>query len=308
MKLIRLCLLLVVIILAIECFAGCAVVNEAGAFFAARDMRKAIENADVLTRSADIVAVNYNDINAKEYAALNKALDRFEQQQKMAVLRLFVVEGNKCFFVARHSGAEDKGGMVLYSIGIDGKDVELIRTIDEGKGNYLSYRDFDGATTVETPAYSALPAYYYQGKIVVNGIDMVFEYDTINRNITEYDVENYEYPMNDVELSFNDGVLYVKQNGEVSQITIQELIESSPEMRYLYELTEQQRDGKESESFFEYYIYYDAEPYIVFRPMSKYGLSFGALFKFEPDTKTVTYIDCVFTNDFPDCVYPIIVK
>lgn len=280
--------------------------NKLDAFFAARDMRDAIAIAAELTPPEGIAAVNYNDISCSKYSAINKALNTFERQREMSVLRLFAVDENKCFFVSEYQGNKNDGELFLYSIGTDGKNCELIKAFDEGK--YISYRDFDGANSGKTPDYADIPAFYYQGKIVVNTPDNVYEFDVGSGQIEEYDAASYEYPQNEYKLSYSNGVLYAERDGEIYQVTIQELIENSVEMKYLYDLAVEQKSEAAKECFFQYILYYDAEPYIVCRPMSKYGLSFGALFKFEPDTKKVIYIDCVFTNDFPDCVYPIIVK
>ena len=306
MKNIRLFFLLVVMVIVVECSVGCAALNEAGAYIAAVDMRKVIANTDELTPAEDIAAIYYNDVNHSEYLALNIALYELELQQGMTILRIFAVEGNKCFFVSEHEGSENYGKLFLYSIGINGKNCELIKTFDEGK--YVFYDEFDGAFSGEVPDYPDVPAFYYQGRIVVNIPDTVYEYDIGSGQITEYDPAKYEYPQNEYELSYSNGGLLVEGNGESFQVTVQDLIDSSAEMKFLYDLSIEQYGEAAKENFLHYFIYYDAEPYIVCRPMSRYGFSFGALFKFEPDTRSVAYIDCVFTNDIPYCVYPMIIK
>lgn len=224
MKSIRLCLLLVVIILTIECSVGCVVIDKVDAFFAARDMRDAIAKAAELTPSEGIAAVNYDDINGSKYSSINKALNSFERQQKMSVLRLFAVDENKCFFVSEYRGNENDGELFLYSIGTDGKNCELIKTFDVGK--YIFYSDFDGAKSGETPAYSDIPAYYYKGRIVINTPDKVFEYDVGSGQIAEFDASNFEYPQNEYELSYINGILYAERGGEMFQVAFQELIET----------------------------------------------------------------------------------
>ena len=305
MRSVRLCLLLAALVFIAGNALGCAAVTEAGAFFAARDMRDAIANAAELMPSGDMAAVYYDDINGSEYKALNDAMFKFEQKQKMSVLRLFAVEENKCFFVSEYQGNKNNGEIFLYSIGTDGKNCELIKAFDEGR--YVFDDEFGGDYTEGIPVYPDTPAYYYHGSITVNTPDKVYEYDIASGNMAEYAAADYAYPEYEYGLSYRNGVLYAERGGKSFHVTVQELIESSPEMKYLYELTCEQRGDYSINDFFGYFTYYDGEPYIVCSPMSKYGYSFGALFRFEPETKKAFYIDCIFTNDIPHCVYPIIV-
>ncbi len=313
MKRIRLFLIAVILLLIAGFASGCVVFNEAGAFFAARDMRATLANAEELIPSENIAAGYYGHIVGSEYDALNEALKSFEKEQKMEVSRLFAVKGGKCFFAAVSEDSKACEVSYLYSIDIDGKDHELICAFNEGNKRWLDCLDYDfGILAIGIqPAYSKLPAYYYGGKIVINDSDSVIEYDIESGNITKCAAGDYEHPKKGSSISYTENDLRVRLNEEEYRIPYQELIDSSPEMKYLYDLTKQQRADTEPDyspgDFFSYHVYYDGEPYFVCRPMSKYGLSFGALFKFDPDTQKLTYINCVYTDDLPYGVYPIFV-
>lgn len=281
------------------------------------DMERDIANAGELVPAKDTAAVYYSILHGDRYSKLNSLFDKMERDKNepLEVKRLLCIEGSKCYCAAVKKDDSGAYKLALVSADVDGKNYEIIAeykldsypfydSFGESVGYYHDGDGFD---------FKNLIAYYYEGKIVIHAGDTVAEYDIADGTLSEKEERGYAFPEIKARLLFekerDDEAIRVESAEEEYVITLSELLEKSSELRYLYELT--QKHGfdmdKEHYSFLYSIVYYNAEPYIVARPINRWGISFGALFKYDPETRTLTYIDCVNTNDYPDCVYPIFV-
>ncbi len=293
------------VLIAVCAVATLSICCFAGDLFCACSMRATISNTKELTASSEFAVVDFYSFNDEQYSRLSKSMKKLSIQSDFDIDRVFFLKNGKAFFIARNSLDFEDPHIFLFSASVDDKEWKLIGEFESVKPvDYpIWYTKLDQEQG--NADYSAIPAFYYDGTIVINEANSVAVYDISSNTISKYEKDQYHYPVNSVIISLEHNQLAVEANGKISHIDYEDLIESSREMKYLYELTLKQRKGQEVCPFFQYVTYYDTEPFIVCRPMSKYGLSFGALFKFDPETNTVTYIDTIFTNDFPDCVYPV---
>ena len=274
-------------------------------------MGQAIEKAEVLKSPDNIVAVYFDVVNSEKYLTMTNALDRMTNED-FDIERIFCIEGSKCWFAARRY-TDDDSKLLIMSVSTNGKDAKVIGEFDSeedsnndryyGEAQYLQYK----GTDVE---YSKLEAFYYNGKIVVNSHGTVTEIDLRIGTERTFDPDGYAFPGIETRLFIEDGdMLRVVRGDEEYSLTFAELLEASPEMRFLYELSESEGYPElEKHRFLYSVVYYNAEPYLVFNPISKGGESFGALFKYEPESRSFMYIDCVYTSGQPHRVYPAFVN
>ena len=275
------------------------------------DMDKVIRNSSVLTPSTEYAALFYSSFNSVAYWPVTQAFSSFERDESLSILRVFAIVDDRCYFAANledHTDASCLGDIMLYCVGIDGKDFRLIGEYNTGD-RILHEDDFGDVSIRLDPTYSAsaLPAYYYNGEIVVNDVSGVFVYDIASGTTAEFAKGEYVYHEPNASIRYDNGEYVFESKGSIFRMSEQDIIALSPEMSFLYELTLKYREGQETYPFIDHAVYYAGELYLVCRPMNKYGISFGALFRYVPETNSFIYIDCRNTNDVPHCVYPVII-
>lgn len=294
---------LITAVLASLCLGGCY----------PAEMGNAIENAEVLVPPDDVVAAHYSSIYAEKYNKLWNALDKMSANPDVFdIERIFCIEGSKCWFAGRRYH-KDGSKLQIMSIGTNGKGKEIIGEFETefdsnmdryfGEAEHLQYwgKDVD---------YSRLEAFYSNGKIVVNSHGSVTEFNVHTGEKRVFEAESYAFPQIETRLRIEDGDMLIVERGEERySFTLAKMLETSPEMSFLYELTKQQGySGLEKHRFLYSVVYYNAEPYFVVNPISNGGESFGALFKYEPDSRSFKYINCVYTSVQPHDVYPVAVN
>ncbi len=292
----------IIVLLITAALIGLFTVFFLGPFFCGTDILHAMSKASELTPSSQFVTANYASLKKAAYNAMNTSIYELEKKSDLEALRIFAVKNGKCWFAATDGPYSDNHrSLYLYSIHTDGKNSTLIREFTVSRLPWMD--DFVPYSNKDRCPYSWLLAYYYDEKIVVNEPETVYEYDLTTESFTEHDRSSYEYPENkaNLEYSYDNAELTVYKDGQSYTLNWYDLIQGSPEMKFLYDIT----DDKEKASFFGYITYYDAEPYIVCVPRNKYGIACGALFRFDPAANSVDFINCIYTNEYPDYTYPV---
>lgn len=309
MKLRRIIILLVIIMM-IVLMMSCV-----GSMLFARDMEMTISWSKELVPAEGITVVPYSFNYPKydSYSKLNRTFEKMEKKESLVILRIFCIEGNRCLCAAKKLGGESNT-LLLISADVNGGGYETIGNYDMGS-RYLydpsgygsaEYLHFQG----DDVQYSQLIAFYYNGKIVINAEDSVVEYDISSGTTNEQQKADYTYPEIETRLFIQgDDSLIIRHGAEKNIMSFAKILDSSSEMRFLYELTIKQGYPElETHRYLYSIVYYNAEPYVVFRPISRWGISFGALFKYDAENQCFIYIDCCNTNDVPHDVYPVFVN
>ena len=296
---------LTLIILVSLCFNGCVSLFS---------MEKAILNAEELVPAEDTVIVFNNLIEPYRFTQLYKMLVRkLNSNSEFEVERLLCIHGSKCYIAA--SKHNNKGRQLLIiDADVNGKGYEVIGEHNLEDNHICTAKCFGDAASLhffgDDVYYSRLDAFYYNGKVVVNTLGSVTEYNLSTGAKNEYEADDYVFPEIKTRLYIETGdVLRIVQGTEEYFMTLAELCESSSQMSVLYELSKEQcYPGLDEHRFLFSIVYYNAEPYLVFTPITKGGESFGALFKYEAGSRVFKYIGCTCTFDIPHYMYPIIVE
>ncbi len=284
-----------------------------GNIFTAHDMEKIILNSKELTPAEGIVAACYDYLDSDSYSDLNQTFFAMREKDSLEILRIFCIEDTNCYCAAKKIGDEGNT-LLLISADVNGSGYEIIESYDMGSCYLFDPSGYGSAEYLhhqgDDVQYSRLYAFYYKGKIVVNSQDSVVEYDVKSGVANELRKADYTYPEIETRLFIQeDDSLLILHGAEEYSMSFAEMLNSSSEMRFLYELTKKQGYPElDAHKYLYSVVYYNAEPYIVLRPISRWGISFGALFKFDAENQCFTYIDCCNTNDIPNEVYPIFVN
>lgn len=297
-------LLLIVIVLSII----------AGVSFEACIMGKAfykrIKRSEELVPDNGYAVVHRSSIEKGEYSSLNKLLDgEFEGKTGSSILRILYVEEGKCYFAASKKDV-GRSCLLIASADVGGKSYEILGEFEIKDESSLEFGDTDSwNVSGKDIEYSQLAAFYYGGKLVVNNCDTVFEFDIKTQNSKETTANSYDFPEIKTRLCIDeDNTLLVIRGNDEFSMTFEEILASSHEMRFLYELEKQGYSFHGAIDFLYQVIYYDAEPYLVVRPVNRWGWSCAAVFKFEPDNRAFKYIDSIYVGGIPYHVYPIKVQ
>lgn len=304
----RLVIILLVTLMMIILMSSCI-----GNMFFASDMERTISKSKELVPAEGITVVCYNYLQYDSYSKLNQTFEEMEKNDSLVILRIFCIEGSICYCAAQKLD-DESNTLLLVSADIDGGGFETVGNYDMesrylfdssgyGSAEYLHYQGDD-------VQYSQLYAFYYEGKIVINTKSSVVEYDVKSGITNELQKADYAYPEIETRLFLReDDSILVKTGSEEYSLTLSEMLNSSSEIRFLYDLTKKQGYPELDKHRFLYsVVYYNAEPYIVFHLLSRWGISFGALFKFDEENRCFSYIDCCNTNDIPNDVYPVFVN
>lgn len=286
-----------------------------GNMFFASDMERTISKSKELApaEGISVVCYSFNYLQYDSYSKLNQTFEEMEEKHSFAILRVFCIEGSKCYCAAKKLD-DESNILLLVSADVNGGGFEIVGSYDMGSCYLFDSSGYGSAEYLHHRAddvqYPRLYAFYYEGKIVINAQSSVVEYDIKSGATNELQKENYSYPKIKTRLFIQeDDSILVKQSDEEYSLTLSEMMDSSSEMRFLYELTMKQGyPDLDKHKFLFSVVYYNAEPYIVFHLISRWGISFGALFKFDEENRCFSYIDCCNTNDIPSDVYPIFVN
>ena len=285
-------------------FASCKGNTFFGDYFAGKSMRDKVK-AFGLPADESYAEAFYCEFAGDRYPKLSNSLAALEKDRGVHLCRILAIADGNCFFTAYRE--DDPGTLVLCSMTTEGADhKEIASTVPDGAaadvdGYGDSFHSSGGAFD-----YSSFKAYYYRGGIVLNGREgIVYEYDLKTGTVKEVPSEGYEYPTADSTIEWIEDRCIIKGEG-ACELTKDEIVEGCPEMKQLYELAKEEGHERAESDFFCGYCCCDGKAFIVTRPMSRYGFSFGALFRFEPETKRFKFVNIIYTDGFP-YVYPVLV-
>lgn len=282
------------------------IVMIAREYFYLLSMKKAIADAGALSPSSDYIAVFHSSVDDDQYSVLNNLIEKIiEKKDGYNVKRLFCGLDETFYCVATK---KVNGNRKIYLLSVD-TNTKSYKTIKEYDNLPMSeFGDIHDSNKNDF-SYSSLNAFYFNEKIYINAVDKVYEYDVKSGEETVLDAKDFNYPEVKTRLAINnDDSLQIESETGIDEMSFEEILASSKEMRYLYELTKKEENASVSKRRFLCSItYYDTDPYIIVQHMDKLGNYFGALFRFIPDNRSFVYINCYYTFDYPNCLYPIIV-
>lgn len=283
-------------------FASCKGNTFFGDYFAGKSMRDKVKTFG-LPADESFAEAFYGEFAGERYPKLSNSLAALEKDLGVHLCRILAIADGNCFFTAYRE--DDPGTLVLCSMTTEGANhKEIASTVPDGSaaavGGYGdSFHSSGGAFD-----YSSFKAYYYRGGIVLRGREgIVYEYDLKTGKVKGVPSEDYVYPTADSTIEWVEDRCIIKGEG-ACELTKDEIVEGCPEMKQLYELAKEEGHERAESDFFCGYCCCDGKAFIVTRPMSRYGFSFGALFRFEPETKRFKFVNIIYTDGFP-YVYPV---